>query len=144
MYVYDLSAAEMQLCEVTNMRRTCELKLRECGQSEERVWLCVTDLWCTVWVMISTTPFHHLSPNNTWNSQNYISLAILCKIFTFSFLTLTPPSLRALCVWLCLCVHTQKRHLSAQFGLELKGSWSNGGLFAWKNEGVFKYFHSLA
>lgn len=58
----------------------------ESGQSVEWVWLCVTDLWCIARVIVFTTPFHHVSPYNTWGSQNYISLAILCKIFTFSFL----------------------------------------------------------
>lgn len=46
--------------------------------------LCTTGLRCRTRVMVFTTSFHHLSPNNTWNSLNYISLAILCKIFTFS------------------------------------------------------------
>lgn len=54
----------------------------------ERVRLCATDLRRRTWVMMFTTLFHHLSPNNTWNPWNYISLAILCKIFTFSSLVL--------------------------------------------------------
>lgn len=83
----------------------------ECGRSEERVWSRVTDLWCIAWVMMFTTPFHHPSPNNTWNSQNYISLAILCKIFTFSLRTLTPPFL-APCAFSCACACAhKKRHL---------------------------------
>lgn len=74
-----------------------------------------------------TTLFHHLSPNNTWNLRNYISRAILYKIFTFSFLTLTPPSLCPIHLVVLVSAHT-KRHLSAQFGLELKGSCIHGGL----------------
>lgn len=89
----------------------------ECGRSEERVWSRVTDLWCIAWVMMFTTPFHHPSPNNTWNSRNYISLAILCKIFTFSLRTLTPPSLRPVRLVALVRVRT-KRHLSTRFGLE--------------------------
>lgn len=118
------SAAEMQLCKVTNMYRTCELKLSECGQSEETVWLCVTDLWCIAWVMMFTAPFHHLSPNNTWNSRNYISLAILCKIFTFSFLTLTPPSLHPMRLVVLVCARAQK------------GIWVPSLGWSWKEAGV--------
>lgn len=96
----------------------------ECGRSEERVWSRVTDLWCIAWVMMFTTPFHHPSPNNTWNSQNYISLAILCKIFTFSLRTLTPPFL-APCAFSCACA--QKKAFRAP-GLVLEGAEKEAGV----------------
>lgn len=66
--------------------------MQECHKKGECTMcrLCTTDLRCRTRVMVFTTLFHRLSPNNTWNSWNYISLAILCKIFTFS-------------TWLILC-----------------------------------------
>lgn len=88
--VVEFPAAEVQLCNVTNMYGTCELKRGVCVCVSVSVWLCVTDLRRWTWVMMFTTLFHHLSPHNTWNPWNYISLAISCKIFTFSSLIFPP------------------------------------------------------
>lgn len=144
-----------------NMYGTCKLESVRCvclcmhtAQTARVCADCVTDLWRRTWVMMFTTPFHHLSPKNTWNPWNYISLAILCKIFTSTFLhSYPPPSFfipffpRVLVcdvpqVCTCVYTHTCTPVLWARKGQELWGGKEGegevcGGLM------VFKCFHSV-
>ena len=96
------------------MYGTCELKrgVCVCVRVSVSVRLCVTDLRRWTWVMMFTTLFHHLSPNNTWNPWNYFSLAISCKIFTFSSLIFPPRFLAArsrAVARVCACARTHTR-----------------------------------
>lgn len=108
---------------------------------------------------------HHMSPNNRWNPWNYISLAILCKIFTFPHSSSYPPPpfsfLCGLFLHKCahVCSHTQRHihpcpptlfsHLRcpsfvwAQKGQELRGRREEEEEVCGRMRGYgFKCFHS--
>lgn len=81
------SSPQLQLSYVT--LQTCITHVRVktrcvCAWKASMCSLPTTDLQRCIWVMMYTFSFHQMSLHGTWNPQNYISLAISCKIFTYS------------------------------------------------------------